>query len=184
MNMPHLLRAEKISPISGKANTKSFLKSSWIRHGNRILARQFSIRNRALTVTGARKVLIAYNVNLNTDNQKLAHEISLRIRESGRMMKDRYGKHLKNERGEAIKIAGTLKSVKAMGVFLERFNIAQVSINLVDYETTSMHDVFEEVKKQALSLNIEATGSELVGLAPLEALLKAGRFYAGGKKYY
>ncbi|MFZ1978403.1 MAG: glutamate formimidoyltransferase [Bacteroidota bacterium] len=134
------------------------------------------------TVTGARKVLIAYNVNLNTDNQKLAHEISLRIRESGRIMKDGYGKQMSNERGESIKIPGTLKSVKAIGVFLKRFNIAQVSINLVDYETTSMHDVFEEVKKQAHSLDMEATGSELVGLAPLEALLKAGRFYAGQDK--
>ena len=134
------------------------------------------------TVTGARKVLIAYNVNLNTSDQKLAHEISLRIRESGRIMKDRYGKQMKNERGETLKIPGALKSVKAMGVFLERCNIAQVSVNLVDYGTTSMHDVFEEVKKQAWSLNIEATGSELVGLTPLEALLKAGRFYAGEEK--
>ena len=97
-------------------------------------------------------------------------------------MKDRYGKQMKNERGETLKIPGALKSVKAMGVFLERCNIAQVSVNLVDYGTTSMHDVFEEVKKQAWSLNIEATGSELVGLAPLEALLKAGRFYAGEEK--
>jgi glutamate formiminotransferase/formiminotetrahydrofolate cyclodeaminase len=96
-------------------------------------------------------------------------------------LKDRYGKQLKNEHGEAMKVAGTLKGVKAMGVFLERFNIAQVSINLVDYETTSMHDAFEEVKKQAHSLDIETAGSELVGLAPLEALLKAGRFYAGEK---
>jgi glutamate formiminotransferase/formiminotetrahydrofolate cyclodeaminase len=135
------------------------------------------------TVTGARKVLIAYNVNLNTDDQKLAHEISLRIRESGRFLKDRYGKQVTNDRGEAIKIPGTLKCVKAMGVLLERFGIAQVSINLVDYEVTSMHDVFEEVKKQAHVLDIEATGSELVGLAPLEAFLRAGRFYAGEDKF-
>jgi glutamate formiminotransferase/formiminotetrahydrofolate cyclodeaminase len=134
------------------------------------------------TVTGARKFLIAYNVNLNTPDDKLANEIALRIRESGRVKKDESGKPLKNEKGESIKIPGTLKAVKAMGVYLERFKLAQVSINLVDFETTSMHDAFEEVKKQAASLGIDATGSELVGLTPLKAMLLAGSFYADGKK--
>jgi len=134
------------------------------------------------TVTGARKFLIAYNVNLNTPDDKNANEIALRIRESGRVKKDDAGKPLKNEKGETIKIPGTLKAVKAMGVYLERFKIAQVSINLVDFEVTSMHDAFEEVKKQATSLGIEATGSELVGLTPLKAMLLAGSFYADGKK--
>jgi glutamate formiminotransferase/formiminotetrahydrofolate cyclodeaminase len=134
------------------------------------------------TVTGARKFLIAYNVNLNTADDKLANEIALRIRESGRVKKDESGKPLKNEKGESIKIPGTLKAVKAMGVYLERFKLAQVSINLVDFETTSMHDAYEEVKKQAKTLGVEATGSELVGLTPLKAMLLAGAFYAGGKK--
>jgi len=133
------------------------------------------------TVTGARKFLIAYNVNLSTSDVKLAHEIALRIRESGRPMKDEFDKPVKNEQGETIKIPGTLKATKAMGVFLERFKIAQVSINLVDFERTSMHDAFEEVKRQARSLGIDAVGSELIGLAPLSALEKAGRFYSGGK---
>jgi glutamate formiminotransferase/formiminotetrahydrofolate cyclodeaminase len=130
------------------------------------------------TVTGARKFLIAYNVNLNTTNEQLAHEIALRIRESGRPMKDEYGNPVKNEHGATIKIPGTLKAVKAMGVSLARHKITQVSINLVDFEITSMHDAFEEVQRQALSLDIEATGSELVGLTPLEAMLKAGQFYS------
>lgn len=134
------------------------------------------------TVAGARKFLIAYNVNLNTPDQKLAQEIALRIRESGRPMKDEYGKPVKNDRGDAIKIPGTLKAVKALGVFLERFNIAQVSINLIDFETTSMHDAYEEVKRQARSLGIDTTGSELVGLTPLDAMLRAGEFYSGNKK--
>jgi glutamate formiminotransferase/formiminotetrahydrofolate cyclodeaminase len=131
------------------------------------------------TVAGARKFLIAYNVNLNTPNASMAHEIALRIRESGRPLKDASGNPVKNEKGETIKIPGTLKAVKAMGVFLDRYKIAQVSINLVDFETTSMHDAFEEVKKQAQLLGIDVTGSELIGLTPLEAMLKAGRFYAG-----
>jgi glutamate formiminotransferase/formiminotetrahydrofolate cyclodeaminase len=130
------------------------------------------------TVTGARKFLIAYNVNLNTPDERAAHEIASRIRESGRTVKDASGKLLKNEKGETIKIPGSLKAVKAIGVYLERYNIAQVSINLVDYEITSIHDVFEEVKKQAHAIGIDVTGSELVGMTPLEAVLKAGRFYS------
>jgi glutamate formiminotransferase/formiminotetrahydrofolate cyclodeaminase len=130
------------------------------------------------TVTGARKILIAYNVNLNTQDVALAHEIALRIRESGRVMKDKFDNPVKNEKGETIKIPGSLKSVKALGIFLDRYKIAQVSINLVDYEITSMHEVFEEVKRQAQALDIDVTGSELVGLTPLTALLKAGKFYS------
>ena len=129
------------------------------------------------TVTGARKFLIAYNVNLNTPRQDVANEIAARIRESGRPMKDASGKSMKNEKGDTIRTPGTLKAVKAMGVFLERFNIAQVSINLVDFETTNMHDAFEEVKKQARTLGFDATGSEIVGLVPLQAILASGKFY-------
>ena len=133
------------------------------------------------TVTGARNVLIAYNVNLKTGDVTLAHEIALRIRESGRTMKDEFDNPVKNEKGETIKVPGTLKAVKAIGVFLERFKIAQISMNLVDYETTSMHEAYDEIKKQAQALDIEVTGSELVGLAPLEAMVKAGKFYSDNK---
>ena len=129
------------------------------------------------TVTGARKFLIAYNVNLNTADSAIAREIALRIRESGRPLKNAAGETVKNEKGETVKVPGTLKAVKAMGVFLERFDIAQVSINLVDYETTPPHAAFEEVKQQARTLGFDATGSEIVGLTPLTALLMAGRFY-------
>ncbi len=130
------------------------------------------------TVTGARKFLIAYNVNLDSPDATLAQEIAMRIRESGRQLKNAAGEIIKNEKGEPVKVPGTLKAVKAMGVFLERFNIAQVSINLVDYEMTPPHVAFEEVKKQALSLGCHATGSEIVGLTPLNALLMAGKDFA------
>jgi glutamate formiminotransferase/formiminotetrahydrofolate cyclodeaminase len=138
---------------------------------------EFNARSGA-TVTGARKFLVAYNVNLNTADASVAQEIALRIRESGRPQKNAAGEVVKNEKGESVKIPGTLKAVKAMGVYLERFQIAQVSINLVDFETTPPHAAFEEVRKQALSLGNEVTGSEIVGLTPLSALLMAGRFYA------
>lgn len=121
------------------------------------------------TVTGARVFLIAYNVNLNTANKDLAHEIALRIRESGRTIKD--------ASGQSIKIPGSLKAVKAMGVYLDRFNIAQVSINLTDFNVTPPHVAFEEVRREAQKLGIDATGSEIVGLIPKEALLIAARFY-------
>ena len=121
------------------------------------------------TVSGARKFLIAYNVNLNTPDAGIAQEIALRIRESGRPLKNAAGAVVKNAKGETVKVPGTLKAVKAMGVFLERFHIAQVSINLIDFETTPPHAAFEEVKKQALALGCEATGSEIVGLAPMNA---------------
>lgn len=130
------------------------------------------------TVTGARKFLIAYNVNLNTPDSKLAQEIALRIRESGRQKKDASGAVMKDEKGRPLKIPGTLKAAKAMGVFLERFKIAQVSINLVDFDITPPHAAFEEVRRQARTLGIDATGSEIVGLTPLAAILMAGRFYA------
>lgn len=141
----------------------------------------FNARSGA-TVTGARKFLIAYNVNLKAPDAKIAHEIALRIREAGRPKKDAEGKTLKNADGTSVKIPGSLRAVKAMGVFLDRFNISQVSINLVDYEVTPPHIAFEEVKKEAKTLKTEVTGSEIVGLTPLQAILTAGRFYAEQNK--
>ena len=123
------------------------------------------------TVTGAREFLIAYNVNLATNKKEDAHEIALRIRESGRTVKEADGR--------STKIPGSLKSVKAMGVILERLNIAQVSINLTSFHITPPHVAFEEVKKEAKTLGVEVTGSEVVGLIPKEALLIAGKFYLG-----
>lgn len=123
------------------------------------------------TVTGARFFLIAYNVNLTTNNKDIAHEIAIRIRESGHT--------IKNNLGESVKIPGSLKAVKAMGVLLERFDIAQVSINLTNFNITPPHAAFEEVKKEAQKLGMNATGSEVVGLIPKEALVMAGKFYVG-----
>ena len=127
------------------------------------------------TVTGARVFLIAYNVNLNTNNKELAHTIALNIRESGRTIKD--------DTGTSIKIPGTLKAVKAMCVLIERLDIAQVSINLVNFNVTPPHVAFEEVKKEAEKLGTLVTGSEVVGLIPRDALLLAGRFYASGAEH-
>jgi glutamate formiminotransferase/formiminotetrahydrofolate cyclodeaminase len=138
---------------------------------------EFNARSGA-TVTGARMFLIAYNVNLGTNDVAIANEIALRIRESGRVKKDADGKPVLDAKGQKVMIPGTLKAVKAMGVLLEAHNIAQVSINLVNYHVTPPHIAFEEVKKQAATLGVSVTGSEIVGLTPREALQMAGSFYA------
>lgn len=128
-------------------------------------------------VTGARMFLIAYNVNLDTNDVKVAQEIAYRIRESGRVKKDNKGNPVLDEQGKKVNIRGTLKSVKAMGVLLEAHNIAQVSMNLVNFHETSPHIAFEEVRKQAETLGVKVSGSEIVGLTPKEALLVAGKHY-------
>jgi glutamate formiminotransferase/formiminotetrahydrofolate cyclodeaminase len=136
----------------------------------------FNARSGAI-VTGARMFLVAYNVNLSTNDVKIASEIALRIRESGRIQKDAQGNPVLDAKGRKVTIPGSLKAVKAMGVLLEAQNIAQVSINLVNYHITPPHIAFEEVRKEAAALGVAVTGSEIVGLTPKEALLLAGRFY-------
>ncbi len=142
-------------------------------------AAHFNARSGA-TVAGARTFLIAYNVNLDTDNIPLANEIAGRIRETGRPKRDAEGNALRDENGRPLRIPGSLKSVQAMGVLLDRAHIAQVSINILNYHVTAIHRVFEEVRKEANTLGTRVTGSEIVGLVPLEAILQAGQFYANG----
>lgn len=129
------------------------------------------------TVIGARPFLIAYNVNLNTRSKKLANEIALNIREAGRGKRDDQGQLIKDDQGQTVKMPGTLKEVRAVGWFVEEYKRAQVSINLTDYQVTSMHRAFDEVQEQAARLGMRVTGSEIVGLVPLEPMLAAGRHY-------
>lgn len=136
----------------------------------------FNARSGA-TVTGARMFLVAYNVNLRTADPGVAQEIALTIRESGRVKRDADGNPVLDAQGKKVIIPGTLKGIKAMGVLLEAHNIAQVSMNVVNYLVTPPHAAFEEVKRQAAALGVEVTGSEIVGVTPKEALLMAGRFY-------
>lgn len=132
------------------------------------------------TVTGCRFFLIAYNVNINSEDINYSKEIAETIREIGKPKRDENGKIIKLN-GETVRIPGKFKSVKAMGVTLEQYKITQVSINLVNYKVTPMHIVFEEVKKLANEMGVEVNGSEIVGLIPLEAMLEAGRFYSNNK---
>lgn len=129
------------------------------------------------TVIGAREFLIAYNINLNTRDRKLAHHIALNLRERGRAKRDAEGKIVRDSDGKAIKAPGKFKAVKAVGWYVEDYNIAQISINFINYKISPPHLVFDETIKEAEQIGIRVTGSELVGMIPKEALLMAGKYY-------
>src|SRR5436190_2977657 len=129
---------------------------------------------RGATVIGARDFLVAYNVNLNTTSVRRANAIAFDIREAGRKVK--------NEKGEEVVKPGSLKSVKAIGWFIEEYGIAQISINLTNINVTPLHVAFDEVCKKAEARGIRVTGSELVGLIPLKAMLDAGKYFLKKQK--
>ena len=138
----------------------------------------FNARSGA-TAVGARKFLIAYNVNLNTRDKRVATEVALEVREQGRNMRGPDGKFVRDESGEPIKRPGRLQTVKAVGWVIEEYNRAQISCNLTDCEVASLHDVFDACEEEARKIGARVTGSELVGLVPLDAMLAAGRHYLG-----
>lgn len=132
------------------------------------------------TVIGARDFLIAYNVNLNTKSTRIANRIAFDVREAGRVKREGNpysGKIVTDENGEAIRIPGKLKSVKAIGWYIEEYNMAQISMNLTNYKITPLHVAFEETRKAADDRGVRVTGSELVGLIPLQPLLDAGKYF-------
>ncbi len=129
------------------------------------------------TVIGAREFLIAYNVNLNTRDRKLAQEIALNIREMGRAKRDKDGKIIRDQAGNIVRVPGKLKAVKAVGWYIDEYACAQVSMNLVNWKVTPPHVAFDEICKEAEKLGLRVTGSELVGLIPLQAMLAAGRYF-------
>ena len=129
------------------------------------------------TVIGAREFLIAYNINLNTRDRRLAHDIALSLRERGRAKRDDNGNIIRDAEGKAILVPGKFKEVKAVGWYIEDYGVAQISINFTNYKVSPPHLVFDEAIKEAEKLGLRVTGSELVGLIPKEALLMAGRYY-------
>jgi glutamate formiminotransferase/formiminotetrahydrofolate cyclodeaminase len=129
------------------------------------------------TAVGARAFLIAYNVNLNTRERRLAHQIALAVRESGRLQRDSSGKIVRDPSGQALRVPGRLQAVRAVGWSIPEYGRAQVSLNLTDHRISGMAAAFEAVAEEAAERGLRATGSEVVGLVPLEALLDAGRYY-------
>ncbi len=125
------------------------------------------------TVIGARDFLVAYNVNLNTTSTRRANAIAFDVREAGRNVEDSSA----GSKGVKINIPGSLKSVKAIGWYIEEYGIAQISINLTNIAITPVHIAFDEVCKKAEARGIRVTGSELVGLVPLQSLTEAGKYF-------
>lgn len=132
------------------------------------------------TCIGARDFLIAYNVNLNTQSTRIANRIAFDVREAGRVLREGnpyVGKPVTDETGEPVRIPGKLKHVKGIGWYIEEYGIAQISINLTNFKETPLHIVFEETRKSAEERGVRVTGSELVGLVPLQPMLDAGKYF-------
>ena len=132
------------------------------------------------TAIGARDFLIAYNINLNTTSTRRANAVAFDIREKGRISREGgtlTGKILKDKQGNTIWKPGSLKHVKAIGWFIEEYGVAQISMNLTNIKETPIHIVFDEVCKKAQDRGLRVTGSELVGLIPLQSMLDAGKYF-------
>lgn len=130
------------------------------------------------TAVGARDFLVAYNVNLNTTSTRRANAVAFDIREKGREKRDpATGQIVKDEKGHTVWIPGTLKACKAIGWYIEEYGVAQISINLTNIGITPVHVAFDEACKKAGERGIRVTGSELVGMIPLRAMLDAGRYF-------
>ncbi len=128
---------------------------------------EFDVK-RGGTVIGARDFLVAYNINLNTTSTRRANAIAFDVREAGRNVE---------QNGVKVNKPGTLKSVKAIGWFIEEYGVAQISMNLTNINITPVHIAFDEVCNKAGERGIRVTGSELVGLIPLKAMLDAGKYF-------
>ena len=132
------------------------------------------------TAVGARDFLVAYNVNLNTTSTRRANAIAFDVREKGRTKREGNpltGEIVRDENGNPVWIPGTLKAVKAIGWFIEEYGVAQISMNLTNISVTPVHVAFDEVYDKANARGVRVTGSELVGLIPLQAMLDAGKYF-------
>ena len=131
------------------------------------------------TAIGARDFLIAYNINLNTTSSRRANAIAFDIRESGRVKREGGpgSPILKDEKGEPLRQAGSLKAVKGIGWYIEEYGIAQLSLNLTNIRTTPVHVAFDEACARSRDRGIRVTGSELVGLLPLRVLTEAADYF-------
>ena len=136
--------------------------------------------NAGATVIGARDFLLAYNVNLNTRSERRANSVAFDIREKGRIKRKGNpvsGEIIKDANGEPLREEGMCKGVKAIGWYIEEYQMAQVSMNITDVNQTSLHQAFDACVKSASARGLRVTGSELVGLVPLQVMLDAGRHY-------
>ena len=144
----------------------------------------FNARSGA-TAVSARDFLVAYNVNLNTTSTRRANAIAFDVREKGRKKREGCpltGPIVKDEDGEEVWIPGALECVKGIGWFIEEYGVAQISMNLTNVSVTPTHIAFDTCVEKAHARGIRVTGSEIVGLVPLEAMLDAGRYFLRKQK--
>jgi glutamate formiminotransferase/formiminotetrahydrofolate cyclodeaminase len=130
------------------------------------------------TAVGAREFLIAFNINFNARDHKRVHRIAKMLRESGYPMRGDDGAFVRDDAGEPVNAPGIFPYCKAMGWWLPDRRMAQLTMNLTNYKVTPPHIVFWKVLELAREQGVIVTGSELVGLIPLEAMIEAGRFFA------
>ena len=138
------------------------------------------------TVIGARDFLVAYNVNLNTKAVRRANSVAFDVREQGRVKTEDdtpSGKPVVDANGEAVRIPGMLKHVKAIGWFVKEYGIAQVSMNLTNIEETPLHVAFDTCVEAASKRGLRVTGSEIVGMVPKKCLVDAGRYFLRKQKW-
>jgi len=143
------------------------------------------VRKSGAIALSARNFLIAYNVNLNTTSTRWANSIAYDIREKGRVKREGNqltGKILKDENGNKVFTPGLLKGVKGIGWYIEEYGIAQLSFNITDITVVSIHQVFELACERAAIRGIRVTGSELIGVIPLKAMLDAGKYFLHKQK--
>jgi glutamate formiminotransferase/formiminotetrahydrofolate cyclodeaminase len=139
-----------------------------------------SIAKSGVIAIGARNFLVAYNVNLNTTSVRRANSIAFDVREAGRVKREGdpvTGKKVLDENGNPVREPGKLKKVRGIGWFIEEYGIAQISMNLTDISVTSIHEAFDAVCDSASERGLRVTGSELVGVVPLQAMIDAGKHY-------
>ncbi|MEE8467120.1 MAG: glutamate formimidoyltransferase [Planctomycetota bacterium] len=132
------------------------------------------------TAVGARDFLVAYNVNLNTTSARRANAVAFDVREKGRVLRapdPLTGEIVHDEAGQPVWKPGSLKCVKGIGWYIEEYGVAQISMNLTNISVTPTHVAFDECCERARDRGLRVTGSEIVGLVPLEAMLSAGRHY-------
>ncbi len=134
-------------------------------------------RRAGATAIGARPFLIAWNVNLNSRNRKLANKVAAELREKGKIKRDANNKFVRDENGKVLRQPGRFTELQGGGWYIDEYGRAQISFNLMNYKVTSLHQVFDACVEEAEKLGGRITGSELVGLVPLDALLAAGDHY-------
>jgi glutamate formiminotransferase / formiminotetrahydrofolate cyclodeaminase len=144
-----------------------------------------SVVHTGVTAVGARNFLVAYNINLNTTSIHRANSIAFDVRERGRVKREGHpitGKKVLDANGKPVYEPGLLKSVKAIGWYIEEYGVAQISMNLTDISVTPVHIAFDTVCERAQAHGLRVTGSELVGIMPLQAILDAGKYFLKKQK--